>query len=270
MPAENSPLPFVETSVAKTMLSRMSLTHEECGISVISGPWGIGKTTAIDAFAASHEYQCAVVKVEPGANRRGATVGRVLQCVVESLRRMNGDLLGTQLSNSTWTLRQMVHTKLVEVFGAEELSRGLLPRFTFILDEAQYLSKEAIELLRFWNDRDRTSTPFPVGLIFVGNNEFAMGESLGNESVLSGAVRSRLLFEVPLGYEHVGDTDLTLFAQSRGVVDPSALRDFVDYFSQPRVRRDLRNAERLLTACRRQAGDVKIGHAVVRKILFGD
>lgn len=271
MLAENDAKPFVDTTVARLMLSRMALTHEECGITVISGPWGIGKTTAIDSFAAENEFQCAVVKVEPGVTKRGATAGRVLQCTVEALRRMTGRHVGTQLSNSTWTLRQMIFSQLAELFDYKEADYdpGTFPPFTFIFDEAQYLSREAIDLLRFWNDRDRTSTPFPVSLIFVGNNEFALAESLGGESVLSGAVRSRLLFEVPLAYTHINDTDLTLFAQSRGVTDGSALREFVAYFSQPRVRRDLRTAERYLTMCRRHAGDGPVTHSIIREVLVG-
>lgn len=271
--AENEPLPFVDTTVARLMLSRMEITHEETGITVVSGPWGIGKTTAIDAFVAQHECQCAVIKVEPGTTKRGATGGKVMQGVVEALRLLSGRPVGTQLSNSTWTLRQMIYNLLGEIFEYGEeggFEPGRFPRFTFIFDEAQYLSKEAIDILRFWNDRDRTSTPFPVGLIFVGNNEFAMAESLGGESVLSGAVRSRLLFEVPLAYTHINDTDLTLFAQSRGVTDATALREFVAYFNQSRVRRDLRSAEKLLTACRRKAGEGQIiSHVIVREVLFG-
>jgi len=96
-----------------------------------------------------------------------------------------------------------------------------------------------------------------------------MAESLGGDSVLSGAVRSRLLFEVPLAYTHINDTDLALFAQSRGVADASAIREFVAYFSQARVKRDLRAADRLLTMCRRDAGDGQITHAIVRDILVG-
>jgi len=254
------------------MLSRMQLTHEETGISVISGPWGIGKTTAIDAFVADHEYQCAVVKIEPGTTKRGATGGKVMQAVIEALRAMDDRPLGTQLSNATWTLRQMIYTLLSDIFDYPKGFEGTdkFPAFTFIFDEAQYLSREAIDILRFWNDRDRTSTPFPVGLIFVGNNEFAMAESLGGDSVLSGAVRSRLLFELPLAYTHINDTDLTLFAQSRGVVDTFALRDFVAYFSQSRVKRDLRAADRLLTTCQRLAGEGPITHAIIREILFGE
>jgi len=261
---------------ARLMLSRMELTHEERGITVISGPWGIGKTTAIDTFAKQHEYECAVVKVEPGPTKRGATCGGVMQRVVEALRRMNDRPTGTQLSNSTWTLRQMIYNLLSDICDVDicrsefaEGSRSVWPMFTFIFDEAQYLSKEAIDLLRFWNDQDRTSTPFPVGLIFVGNNEFAMAESLGGESVLSGAVRSRLLFELPLSYAHLSDTDLTLFAQSRGILDTGAIREFVTYFSQPRVKRDLRTAERLLKLCRRHAQDGQITQSIVREILVG-
>jgi hypothetical protein len=267
LPVENEARPFVDTTVARLMLSRMALTHEERGITVISGPWGIGKTTAIDAFAAANEYGCAVVKVEPGVTKRGTTAGRVLQSVVEALRELAGRSVGTQLSNATWTLRQMIRSQLSDIFDLDREYHQ--PLFTFIFDEAQYLSREAIDLLRFWNDHDRTSTPFPVGLIFVGNNEFAMAESLGGDSVLSGAVRSRLLFEVPLAYTHINDADLMLFAQSRGVSDSGALSEFVAYFSQPRVRRDLRTAERLLTMCRRHAGDDPITHAIVREILVG-
>ena len=271
MHAANEARPFVDTTVAKLMLSRMRVTHEETGISVISGPWGIGKTTTIDVFAGEHEYQCAVVKVEPGTTKRGATGGKVMQGVVEALRAVSGRPIGTQLSNATWTLRQMIGNLMSELFdgefSAEECRNGEHPRFTFIFDEAQHLSREAIDILRFWNDRDRTATPFPVGLIFVGNNEFAMAESLGGDSVLSGAVRSRLLFEVPLAYTHINDTDLTLFAQSRGVTDASALREFVAYFSQSRVKRDLRAAERLLTTCRRHAGEDTVTHDIVREVL---
>lgn len=248
------------------MMSRMTMTHDMRGITVISGPWGIGKTTTIDQFAHDIGHECAVVKVEPGTNGRGAVIGRVLQCTVEALRKLNGKFRGTQLSNSTWTLRQMVRSELIDLFHFHCVHPDDW-KFTFIFDEAQYLSKDAIDTLRFWNDGDRPSTPIPVGLIFVGNNEFALAEDATGESVLSGAVRSRLLFEVPLAYSHVSTADLTLFAQSRGIVDADALDEFVSYFSNPRVKPDLRRVERSLGQCRRHAGDGPISQAVVREIL---
>lgn len=258
---------FVETTVAKHMLSRMQMTHDECGITVISGPWGIGKTTAIDAFENENKGRCAVVKVEPGATTsKGATSGKIMQLTVEALRQLNRQSTGTQLSNSTWTLRQMINSRLSEHMQYMTDMGLVLPHFTFIFDEAQYLSKDAIEVLRFWNDGDRTTTPFPVGLIFVGNNEFAMEESLGGDSVLSGAVRSRLLFELPLAYSHLTDTDLTLFAQSKGVTDAGALGEFVRYFNLPRIKRDLRLANRLLDICLRDAPDGMVDATTVRRV----
>lgn len=188
--------------------------------------------------------------------------------VVEALRELNGKKLGTQLSNATWTLRQQIYTEL------ETLNSDEFVPFTFIFDEAQYLSREAIEMLRYWNDKDRTTTPFPVGLIFVGNNEFAMAESLGGESVLSGAVRSRLLFEEPLSYAHLDDTDLTLFCQSRDMTDPEAIRAVVAYFSTANgksrrspPKRDLRQLERLITAFHRRASNKPVTAEIVRSVL---
>ena len=270
MPQESRGAPFVETTVAKHMLSRMELTHGERGIMVASGPWGIGKTTAIDAFAAKYEESCVVVKVEPGPTAgKGASPSKMMQLAIEALRQLRGSNTSSQLGRSAWRLRQMINECLSWHFGPEEWRVGENPPpFTFIFDEAQYLSRDAIDALRFWNDPDRTTTPFPVGLIFVGNNEFAMEETLGGESVLSGAVRSRLLFELALSYEHLADTDLTLFAQSMGITEADALREFVAYFHQPRIKRDLRLAKRLLNVCLRDAPDGRVGAETIRRV-FG-
>lgn len=265
---------IVDTSVIRLMKARMRVTHEERGIAVISGPWGIGKTTAINAFAdhiteGGEVALCAVVKVEPGATKRGATGGAVMRQALEALRALNGKTLGTQLSNATWTLRQQIYSEIIDLFGDETF----VP-FTFIFDEAQYLSREAIEMLRYWNDRDRTTTPFPVGLIFVGNNEFAMAENLGGESVLTGAVRSRLLFEEPLSYDHLDDADLTLFCQSRGISEAGAISRLVAHFGKtegrgrrPAPKKDLRAVERLIVTLHRRAGEAPVTAAVVDAVL---
>jgi DNA transposition AAA+ family ATPase len=262
--------PFVETTVAKMMLSRMAVTHEQRGIMVASGPWGIGKTTAIDVFARNNEGACIIVKVEPaGSAKRGITPTKLMQLSLETLRSMRSRSTMSELSRSPWTLRHLINDEIHTLFGPEAWGAGdEPPLFTFIFDEAQYLSRDAIEALRFWNDHDRTTTPFPVGLIFVGNNEFAMEETLGGNSVLSGAVRSRLTCELPLSYTHLDDIDLQLFAQSRGIHDPAALKEFVRHFSQPRVKRDLRNAERLLTNLKRDADGEAITVEAVRELLI--
>jgi hypothetical protein len=264
---DDSAHPFVETTVARLMLALMRKTHERCGITVISGPWGIGKTTAIDAFAREIESERVVMKVEPGATKRGATGGNVLQLVLQALRdsqAINRHYIG----NATWTLKQQIGSLLSEQFGHYPDEHGISqPMFTFIFDEAQYLSREAIEMLRFWNDRDRTTTPFRVGLVFVGNNEFALAESPGGESVLLGAVRSRLLFEEQLDYAHVSDMDLTLFCQSRGIGDAGAIAELISYFGKPRVKRDLRTAEGPLSMVNLSADGRPVTADLVRSII---
>ncbi len=263
---ENKP-PFVETSIARLMLSRMRVTHDERGISVFSGPWGIGKTTAINAFQDEQEHiGCQVIKVEPANSRKGVGPLPILHQILEALRARYAPETYIAVSSAQWDLRRKIYN-IMERAGLIDTVGDWQPPFTFIFDEAQYLSRMAIEMLRYWNDSDRTSVPFPVGLIFVGNNEFALEEGLKGGSVLSGAVRSRLLFEVPLAYQDLNDTDLMLFAQSRGVVDAAALQTFVAHFKQPRVKRDLRQAERLLSMCRRMAGDDPISREIVASIL---
>lgn len=266
MPNADNALPFVETSVTKLIFSRMKVTHEECGITVISGPWGIGKTTSIDHFAADHPDECMIVKIEPVQSKKGAGPLPVLHQVAEAMVDRYAPNTYIGVSSPQWDVRRHISRILSNLPVPRGLARESR-RFTFIFDEAQYLNRQAIEILRYWNDRDRNNFPFPVGLIFVGNNEFALEENIKGESVLSGAVRSRLMFEVPLAYTHVGDHDLVLFAQSRGLTDEDALKDFVEHFSDPRVKRDLRSADQLLGQFRRRAGNGPVTHQVVQSIL---
>lgn len=267
--AHNAPLPFVETTVARLMLARMRATHQERGITVVSGPWGIGKTSTIDAFEREFQGQCVVVKVEPASTASGLKILRMYQLVLQALRVMQGYGSAGYLGTSPHALKLDIERLLKEWSIDHDGIGGALPPspFTIIFDEAQYLSRQAIEQLRYWNDADRCSMPFPVGLVFVGNNEFAMQESINGESVLSGAVRSRLLFEVPLSYEHLSDTDMTLLLQSWGVKDPAALEEFVAFFSHPRRKRDLRKMERYLKLCLRKADGGPITGQIARDIL---
>ena len=257
--------PYVPTSIARHLQSRLQVTHDERGIAVISGPWGIGKTTAINAFAAEHCHDCVVVKVEQ-TTKKGASAVATMQYTLEAMRPMLGKTERSILSNSYWALRQRVHRYLTGYFG-EQTAEPPFPSFTFIFDEAQYLSREAIEMLRYWNDTDRTTTPFPVGLFFVGNEEFSLEEDASGHSVISGAVRSRALFIESLEYDFVSDTDLTLFAQSRGITDPGAITALVKYYSGRKVKRDLRNVERLIATIRRRASSGPITAATVNSIL---
>ena len=218
-PDPTSPL---ETSVMRFMSTRLEITHLERAICVIAGPWGIGKTTAVGSFARSHSNVCVIIKVEQGAMSRGASPVFVLQQTIQALRPFFGRSPGGKLTSAYWPLRQMLHKHLHEwvIQQSETAGHPVDPRLTLIFDEAQYLSRDAIEMMRFWNDTDRTVTPFPVGLVFVGNSEFALEERANGQSVLSGAVRSRALFIESLDYGDVPDEDVSVRTELKKVLKP--------------------------------------------------
>lgn len=261
--------PAVETAVVRFIQTRLQVTHEERAICVISGPWGIGKTTALEAFADVNGGRCIIVKVEQGSTKKGASPVFVLQQTIEALRPLIGRSPRATLSNAYWSLRQILYKNLNEwnsLQAGAELSQEC-PKLSLVFDEAQYLSRDAIEMLRYWNDTDRTVTPFPVGLIFVGNSEFALGERVSGHSALSGAVRSRALFIETLSYKDVTDDDVTLFLRSLGAYDDEAMRIILTHFRQPRIRRDFRSMAQLDGVIRRRsAGPLATGE-IVRSIL---
>ncbi|HEX9933452.1 MAG TPA: ATP-binding protein [Allosphingosinicella sp.] len=259
----DNPRPFVPTSIARNLLSRLALTHEECAISVISGPWGIGKTRTLDEFYAANEATSLIVKVEPGPRGKGAAPARVLQFIAEGLQRaVDPRGCRVRLGNGYLQLRQAICDYLSIMFDHPEGAR-----FTFIFDEAQNLSREAIETLRYWNDADRCTTPFPVGLFFVGNNEFAMQSDRSGESVISGAVRSRALFIESLDYSDVSEADLVLFAESRGIADAAVISAIVRYYSSPKTKPDFRTLERSISVIQRLAGSGPVTAEILQTVL---
>ena len=140
---------FVPTSIARRMMARMQATHDRRRISVFSGPPGIGKTTAIDAFRARQPDSVVIAKV----SRRHAREVLALQHVLETVRALSGP--GSDiLSNSVWKLRQDLFQALCQWAGADpirarsgtEPSADELPRLTIVFDEAQNLSRTRREL----------------------------------------------------------------------------------------------------------------------------
>lgn len=233
---------FVPTSVARRLISRMQATHDRRRIAVFSGPPGIGKTTAIDAFQSRAPTEVAVVKIA----RRNAREVLVLQHALEAVRRLAGSQ-AVHASSSIWDLRRDLFAAICHWAGAEpgpahrgEYDPSAFGRLTVIFDEAQNLSREAIDALRYWNDQDRCYAPFPLGLVFVGNNEFSLSDNGSGESVISAAVADRALYVQTLGYDEVTDEDLTLFLRNQGLDDPSAAAAILRSFRTPRAIRSLR------------------------------
>ncbi|WP_411291665.1 AAA family ATPase [Sphingorhabdus sp.] len=259
----------IETSVVRFIRTRLQVTHEDRAICVISGPWGIGKTTAVEAFARANVGQCIIVKIEQGSMKHGASPVFVMQQTLEALRPLVKRSPRATLSNAYWSLRQMLYKCTADWLSQWRIDSTASddPTFSIVFDEAQYLSRESIEMLRFWNDVDRTVMPFPIGLAFVGNSEFALEEKPNGLSILSGAVRSRSLFVETLSYNDVSDDDISSFLRACGSYDADALSFMLGYFRRPRVRRDFRTILRLDASIRRRSPDSTISIAAAQSVL---
>ena len=264
-----APEQFVQTSIARRMIARLRATHERRRISIFSGPPGIGKTTAIDVFRGLHPENVVVVKIA----RRPAKEVLVLQHALEGFRLLAGTDKST-LPRSNWELRTCIFREVCRWAGLDVDEARRSPsdtsgcRLTFVFDEAQNLSRGAIEVLRYWNDADRCYAPFPIGLVFVGNNEFSLRSDGRGDSAISAAVADRALHVQALEYDDVTDADLEMFLEARGLADRSGIGAVLRYFRTTRVPRSLRRVEDILDDVADLAEGRPITGAMVQEALF--
>jgi hypothetical protein len=260
---------FVPTSVARRLIARMQATHDRRRISVFAGPPGIGKTTAVDVFCARQPNEVAVVKIA----RRNAKEVLVLQHALEAVRQISG-VQRLAVPSSIWELRNYMFRAVCEWAGIDvnATRRGDavtddVGRLSIVFDEAQNLSREALEVLRFWNDHDRCYSPFPIGLIFVGNNEFSLAPDSHGDSVISAAVADRALYLEAFTYEELTDDDLRLFVHAHGLSDPAAVAMVLRSLGAPRAIRSLRRVLDLIVELNELADGGTVTVETVRQAL---
>lgn len=260
---------FITTSLARRLIARMQATHERRRISVFSGPPGIGKTTAVDEFSRRRPREVVVVKVA----RRNAKEVLVLQHTLEALRRAVGSA-SESAPNSIWDLRNVLFGAVCAWADADpkavrrgEFEPAQFPRLTIVFDEAQNLSREAIDALRYWNDADRCYAPVPLGLVFIGNNEFSLAGATGSESVISSAVADRALYLQTFEYDDVADDDLELFIEARCDFGPDAVGALVRSFRGPRSTRSLRRLADLIDQLVQLSDGAAVSAGDVRRYL---
>ncbi len=260
---------FVQTSVARRLIARMQVTHERARISVFSGPPGIGKTTAIDMWRRRHPDHVAVVKID----RRNAGEAISLQNCLYAFRDLARSKQ-THMPRARWELRRQIFNNLCTISQLDPLRvrmtgiQGALPKpVTVVFDEAQNLSRAAIDVLRYWSDADRCYAPHPIGLVFVGNNEFALASTKGEDSVISAAIADRALYIQSFDYDELTDSDLAMVIEARGVSDPAAAFALMNAFGGPRAVRSLRRISDLIDELREEAGSSAITADLVRQVL---
>lgn len=255
---------IADTSIYRMMRVILEETHDERGISVLSGPPGIGKTTAIDAFAGDYDGQCLVIKAMANSHSMGMTPVAVMQAIMDGFWQQWSIPQYYSLRPSIPHLNRDIRKILTDAYGSEDVVYG---RLTIVFDEAQYLSRAAIDMLRYWNDPDRTTMPFQIGLVFVGNNEFALASSNGGVSILSDAVRDRLLYSEQLSHANLSDDDMAKVAATRGLADLAAVKVILAYLSAARIKRSLRQLDRVIAKCARFADGAPITAQLVNDIL---
>jgi len=260
---------YIATSIARRLMVRMHATHERRRIAVFAGPPGIGKTTAIDALSRELPNGVVVVKVA----RRNAREVLVLQHVLDAIRRLAGSP-SVHFPSSLWELRGDIFNAICGWAGAEpaaarraEYPMAEFPRLTIVFDEAQNLSREAIEALRYWNDTDRCYAPFPLGLVFVGNNEFSLQTDLDGRSVISAAVADRALYVQTFDYSDVTDDDIRLYLEAKGIVDEAALGVLIRHINERRSSRSFRRIQDLVEELTENSAGEHVTVEAVRELL---
>ena len=250
----------IDTYVVSTLLPLLRRVHQRRRIGVFAGPPGIGKTTAVNRFAKENGSSVIIATVPPGP-KRGVGNTSVIQLLLASLYDAAPTTYRSSTPNSFIELRN-------RLFGVLEIwARGDLDgRLTLVLDEAQNLSEDGIDALRYLNDANVGFSPFPVGLALIGNNRFRLDSTGRESSVLLDSVSDRALHVETFSYEDNSDADVIKFMERRGILDADAQR-IVRRFFGARQDRSFRRLVDLLDELEQSADGAEITSEVVRATL---
>jgi DNA transposition AAA+ family ATPase len=186
--------PFIETSLAKQVLTALRYAHVSPSMAVVTLGSGLGKTVALKHYAATHlhAYRVVIRPTDSRPNRAMRAIGRMLGL---------GDIMRLQ----DMTVR--ISERLKREGGRQTL---------LMIDEAQHLSEESVNELRFLLDE------FQCGLALVGNEDLMRRYRLQATREGFGQIHRRIGTRVDIRVCPPTDVDLILNAM--GVSDPELRR----------------------------------------------
>lgn len=216
-----------------------------------------GKSTALRSFIA--ENPNTVVRVElPHEN---AKPNAVLQCVLDSVRKVNGSL-DRYTPSGSGVARALDHALLEWGACTRFWDSPAAGKISIAIDEAQRLSPKAIEALRYFHDGDAIGQK--LGVILIGNDSFHLD---GTEGFLSAPMMSRAYCREIYSYRDLSDDDLSLIIDARGEFGPEAVDLLLAYCRSRLVNRELREFGRKLDKLVDASSGAPVTAALVRTTL---
>ncbi len=255
----------IPTRILTQTVPFMQDTHARRRASFFVGPPGIGKSTAINAFAAANPGEVMVQKI----SKRGVTGPQALQTLLLALRELSGRET-RYVTNATSEVQRFIGVEIERLGGGRRRDEApdLFPRLTIVFDEAQRLTNNAIDALRDWNEPHYfCAGTFPIGMIFVGNNELSLEAHKGGTSILDEGMQDRLLYRKRLTYDDVERADIERFCKAEGIDDDGALSAIGAAFAAQHSQRSFRRLADFIVTVHREAGDQPITRETVRTAL---
>lgn len=217
-------LAFAETPTFRRIHGFCRMRHDLGRMAVVIGPPGVGKSVALQDFAASFSPDPRRATL---ADQRGAYIAMTAESegtATRTAQTIAAELLGRVPSNGPLLYRKL-ETACANIVGP------------VVIDEAQYLNARMLDTLRgIW---DKHGTRF----VFAGNPTFGTRFNRERESSLA-QFASRV--GAPLHIEGIQRGDVDAIGAANGVTDTDAL----DVLAFVAAHADLRAVELTVRAAR--------------------
>lgn len=220
---------FVMTPTAEKVMNAVAYAHHAGDIVLIYGGAGVGKTSTINQYKSDSSGIC-VVTFTPAHNTLRACLAAIANCV------------GVQVKPQTNYTFDVICASLVK-------RKGLL-----IIDEAQHLSAQVLDMIRAIHDRTG------CGIVFSGNELVYTNMTSGDRAAYLDRLSSRVGMRVLL--KRSTQADVRSLAASWGIDDDAVMKVLNDIGTKPG---GLRGVTKVLKLAHMFANNEPIAARHVRK-----